>query len=361
MSSGGNEDPHSDYYYYIVEDEEGGGEVTTSSGQRQLIFHIVMWLSALVAVILIFVMLHYYHERESRRNTMDEDDKDDTQRARRERKKRRELFSTMQSRNMLKTVSFRISTNDEDETSTGNTIGKTGCCEKLEDGHDSDADETLTVYVENDLENGACGTEKTTENKDGRTQNVAHTDPSLSSTMILSSESMMMCAICLDDYQAGDVVVRSCHPECEHIFHRDCLLDTFVKKKIPKNTTSISQDDKTKYPCPCCRRPYFFLVAKENENNKEQQQQNDDGCFSSAAAARDEDWTVIESGFKYDHRNRGDTATTEDTMTENSIVDNIDCNDPVTIDNGHLVVTDGDEEDNQLDISDIEEGSLSEQ
>jgi hypothetical protein len=59
-------------------------------------------------------------------------------------------------------------------------------------------------------------------------------------TMLPSSrrESQMEeCCICLDGYTAGEVICASKVKECEHVFHKDCLLEW------------IKNHD----PCPLCR------------------------------------------------------------------------------------------------------------
>ncbi|CAB9509137.1 Zinc finger, C3HC4 type (RING finger) [Seminavis robusta] len=52
------------------------------------------------------------------------------------------------------------------------------------------------------------------------------------------------CAICLCDYEKGDTVVWSCHKECKHAFHQECILEWLLK----------IQDGGT--PCPCCRQEF---------------------------------------------------------------------------------------------------------
>lgn len=61
------------------------------------------------------------------------------------------------------------------------------------------------------------------------------------------------CAICLDVYKAGDVIVWSSSPDCSHVFHQDCLVDGLARVK---NNES---------PCPCCRAKFcnFAPEAKK--------------------------------------------------------------------------------------------------
>ena len=72
------------------------------------------------------------------------------------------------------------------------------------------------------------------------------------------------CAICLCDYEKGDIIVTSCNGECPHAFHHECLVEWLVKM----------QDDA---PCPCCRRSFVdvntdtaglnHMISSNNNNN----------------------------------------------------------------------------------------------
>ena len=60
------------------------------------------------------------------------------------------------------------------------------------------------------------------------------------------------CAICIDEFQEGETVVRSVETkkECQHIFHESCMkevISALTKKKI----VSI--------PCPCCRQTFVEI------------------------------------------------------------------------------------------------------
>lgn len=53
------------------------------------------------------------------------------------------------------------------------------------------------------------------------------------------------CAICLEPYQAGDVVVWSCTESCPHVFHKTCFVDYLLSYRSPGT------------PCPACRQPFI--------------------------------------------------------------------------------------------------------
>jgi Ring finger domain len=49
------------------------------------------------------------------------------------------------------------------------------------------------------------------------------------------------CDICMMDYEVNDMICESKNSECDHIFHKECILDWMQKK----------------HSCPCCRRNYL--------------------------------------------------------------------------------------------------------
>ena len=54
------------------------------------------------------------------------------------------------------------------------------------------------------------------------------------------------CAICLESYQPGETVVSSMNAECNHVFHKECMIEYLAKKL----------GDGTETPCPMCRNPF---------------------------------------------------------------------------------------------------------
>jgi hypothetical protein len=68
------------------------------------------------------------------------------------------------------------------------------------------------------------------------------------------------CAICLENYSAGECVVWSSDQECPHVFHRDCIVDYLIKVKSGET------------PCPCCRQSFcqLFVEADEKEESTEE-------------------------------------------------------------------------------------------
>lgn len=60
------------------------------------------------------------------------------------------------------------------------------------------------------------------------------------------------CVICLESYQPGESVVWSTNVDCEHVFHRDCIVKYF--DKIQRRVAST--------PCPCCRSPFTSMTVE---------------------------------------------------------------------------------------------------
>jgi hypothetical protein len=61
-------------------------------------------------------------------------------------------------------------------------------------------------------------------------------------TMIhLNEISKSCCDICMMDYELEEKISQSKHAKCDHIFHKECILDWMQKK----------------HTCPCCRRNYL--------------------------------------------------------------------------------------------------------
>ena len=57
------------------------------------------------------------------------------------------------------------------------------------------------------------------------------------------------CAICLEEFEKDDKVVRSvATKDCPHIFHEPCMKEVVVAT-VKKGTYSI--------PCPCCRQAFL--------------------------------------------------------------------------------------------------------
>lgn len=65
------------------------------------------------------------------------------------------------------------------------------------------------------------------------------------------------CVICLDSYHSGDLVVWSCHSECQHAFHQECVLHYLVR----------IQTKVAKTPCCVCRCNFTDLKVEPRERH----------------------------------------------------------------------------------------------
>jgi hypothetical protein len=66
------------------------------------------------------------------------------------------------------------------------------------------------------------------------------------------------CVICLEQYRAGDVVVWSTNQDCEHVFHRHCIVKYFdkIQRKVAET------------PCPCCRAKYTDMSVEVRASSR---------------------------------------------------------------------------------------------
>ena len=71
------------------------------------------------------------------------------------------------------------------------------------------------------------------------------------------------CAICLCEYQPGDVLVWSSNrSSCRHVYHQDCLLEYFLTKGGGDDGHSSLL---TIPPCPMCRQAFIVLQTKNKQ------------------------------------------------------------------------------------------------
>jgi hypothetical protein len=63
----------------------------------------------------------------------------------------------------------------------------------------------------------------------------------------VSTNSVQLCAICLDDYKVGEDIGWSRNPLCHHVFHTDCILKSLEANNL----------------CPICRNSYYIADDEE--------------------------------------------------------------------------------------------------
>jgi hypothetical protein len=85
----------------------------------------------------------------------------------------------------------------------------------------------------------AVNTTSTEEEEEEVIDSLLEFDPK---TMIRRSHILKTCCdICMLDYEIGDEISESKNLDCDHIFHKECILDWMQKR----------------HTCPCCRRNYL--------------------------------------------------------------------------------------------------------
>ncbi len=76
--------------------------------------------------------------------------------------------------------------------------------------------------------------------------------------MSIASHSTQ-CAICLGDYQAGDIICSSHNSKCTHHFHQTCIFEWLLQDR----------DD-----CPCCRNNYLALSDVDDDDDDDDNTNN---------------------------------------------------------------------------------------
>ena len=70
------------------------------------------------------------------------------------------------------------------------------------------------------------------------------------------------CSICLERMDVGQTIVYSDHKDCQHVFHKHCLVPAFAYSKGPKNILLRSSRAaiRNPNPCPICRRNFCTTI-----------------------------------------------------------------------------------------------------
>ena len=71
------------------------------------------------------------------------------------------------------------------------------------------------------------------------------------------------CAVCLEEYVAGERVAWSANPDCRHVFHENCLVEWLISLGKAKSKNVRFSDSPTEselldfdLECPCCRQAF---------------------------------------------------------------------------------------------------------
>lgn len=160
------------------------------------------------------------------------------------------------------TIKTVVEGNPSDETDidvkAGQGVKSSGEDEtKMSGSHDDDQDETITCSVdkegasegtdevEPDIETGKIAEEPISPKR----KPLVDVDFDPKTMIYLHHISQSCCDICMMDYEPDDKISESKNSGCDHIFHKDCILDWMQKK----------------HTCPCCRRNY--LGEEDDQEN----------------------------------------------------------------------------------------------
>ena len=74
------------------------------------------------------------------------------------------------------------------------------------------------------------------------------------------------CVICFEDFVEGDEIVWSEDPLCQHVFHKDCMVNYLAvnaQKKTHRPYRFGHRLDVTNNPCPMCRTNYCTVRGRD--------------------------------------------------------------------------------------------------
>jgi len=69
------------------------------------------------------------------------------------------------------------------------------------------------------------------------------------------------CVICLVEYMEDDVIVLSEDLSCQHVYHKECMVNYLASSAQEKIKRPLAVIDN---PCPVCRRPDYCTVCDED-------------------------------------------------------------------------------------------------
>ena len=144
----------------------------------------------------------------------------------------------------------------------------------------------IQVLQESDFESSAT-TDRSDDDEEAQ-QVIRLTSPKDKTTTKDHKVAANMCAICLEDYHAGETIVWSSNDSCKDAFHHDCIVDYLVLQLADQyhkqqqdhhgselmNTLDTARLEKTmlKDPpsCPCCRQDFWnkpFVTTASNDDS----------------------------------------------------------------------------------------------
>jgi hypothetical protein len=107
------------------------------------------------------------------------------------------------------------------------------------------------------------------------------------------------CTICLFDYQEDDNICWSHNPQCQHHFHKVCIIEWL----------------KNHDQCPCCRHNYLALSDDEEENTGDAEHSS---THRGQSESFDFDFDFITNQFSRLYHSTGPSATDDAVPTTSS-------------------------------------------
>jgi Ring finger domain len=85
-------------------------------------------------------------------------------------------------------------------------------------------------------------------------------------TTTATTTTTKCCSICQDGIRHGELVSRSHHPDCHHLFHTQCIRTWLLQHTV----------------CPLCRRSFLDIIVDDDDDDDDAIDPRDDSIASQA-------------------------------------------------------------------------------
>jgi len=120
-----------------------------------------------------------------------------------------------------------------------------------DNGNGNDNDDS-SIYLSFESDRNNCQSNITTSTKSLCLEH----DKKNSKNMISGT-----CVICFEDFLKDEVIVWSKDSSCNHIYHKECMVNYLAQNAQRKIASPL---DITDNPCPTCRRPDYCIVSDDD-------------------------------------------------------------------------------------------------